>query len=1047
MSEIKKWKAIGLHDDTTAEVGQTIRVKTVDENNLPTEWEAVNIQADWNQNDETASDCIKNRPFGIEVGAILPETTIEVPDGSDGELPIETEIDLVEGNTYIVTWNGVEYTCVAQKWEIDGVTRGIIIGDLGFVNTGELVTGEPFIIGDLNEEMAAEIGVPTVLGVFDGSTSVTVSIKGEVVKKIDNKYLEPFEIVNNTEIAEVFPETELSLTVNDGWPQYTSNFIPIVAGKTYNVIYDNVEYECICKTHTVEDITTKYLGSLEFMSGSDNSEYPFAIISNRGLNNTVFYSGSNGEYGASDVAHPHTFAIYLNENKNTVRIKTEYLPEPLQFGNEITEILLETTSTIDPEVSNNISLPNIINVVEGNVYIVNYNGAGYTCTAQAYTENGMSAICLGNLGAITGGENTGEPFVIVCNNAEVAAEMGAGVGIMPLDGSTSVTLSITGKVIKKLNSKYLDEALQFGETIKELLPETTLEIDWENMDGAVPYPNKIGLIVGTTYAVQWNGVEYNCIAQDVYVPNNGSTIYFGVGVGNVGAMTGGENTGEPFAIVDASLLIGIELGVPCLIQAVDESITSVTLSITGPGIKKLNNKYLDLEWTPSKKPATRVEVFPETIVNATGDTILLTEEFIASAEDKAPYIVTWNGKEYICNAMFLSNQFTIGNLYLINNTNFAPNTGEPFLFFTTGQNLTISYTDEGSATFKIDRGYYDTLPHEFAPANYTITTDIPANKEATNDGQLSQAEYVLKHGGKVFATVDGRDVEILSMIADTVDSYHNFSWRDRLNGNIYTMPGAQTNWKAQTPAVDRMDILLRYDNSSSSGNVPPKKFKFTVDENGNLMSSDEDGTNQKKYLTESDGSGLNVPVTSADNGKFLRVVDGAWAASIPEDYVTEEELNSKGYLTQHQSLADYAKTSEVDTKIANLVNSAPDKLNTLDELAAALGDDENFANTVTTELGKKINSSDLASWAKAANKPTYTASEVGAAPSSHTHTEYAPKASPVFTGSISLGRKANSTIGTNSVAEGKDTTASGHWSHAEGYNTTASGIYSHAEGY
>ena len=38
----------------------------------------------------------------------------------------------------------------------------------------------------------------------------------------------------------------------------------------------------------------------------------------------------------------------------------------------------------------------------------------------------------------------------------------------------------------------------------------------------------------------------------------------------------------------------------------------------------------------------------------------------------------------------------------------------------------------------------------------------------------------------------------------------------------------------------------------------------------------------------------------------------------------------------------------VDTKINNLVDSAPDLLNTLNELAAALGDDENFATNVTT---------------------------------------------------------------------------------------------------
>ena len=73
----------------------------------------------------------------------------------------------------------------------------------------------------------------------------------------------------------------------------------------------------------------------------------------------------------------------------------------------------------------------------------------------------------------------------------------------------------------------------------------------------------------------------------------------------------------------------------------------------------------------------------------------------------------------------------------------------------------------------------------------------------------------------------------------------------------------------------------------------------------------------------------------------------------------------------------------------------------------------------------------------------------------------APKANPEFTGSVSLGRKANTTIGTNSIAIGNKVTASGNessaigsFSTAEGdyacacgYNAKASGDYSHAEGF
>jgi len=52
----------------------------------------------------------------------------------------------------------------------------------------------------------------------------------------------------------------------------------------------------------------------------------------------------------------------------------------------------------------------------------------------------------------------------------------------------------------------------------------------------------------------------------------------------------------------------------------------------------------------------------------------------------------------------------------------------------------------------------------------------------------------------------------------------------------------------------------------------------------------------------------------------------------------------------------------------------------------------------------------------------------------------------VFTGSISLGRKENTTVGSNSIAVGYNVEASGYKSKAEGSNTVASGENTHAEG-
>ena len=76
------------------------------------------------------------------------------------------------------------------------------------------------------------------------------------------------------------------------------------------------------------------------------------------------------------------------------------------------------------------------------------------------------------------------------------------------------------------------------------------------------------------------------------------------------------------------------------------------------------------------------------------------------------------------------------------------------------------------------------------------------------------------------------------------------------------------------------------------------------------------------------------------------------------------------------SLAGYDTSAQVDAKINALINGAPGALNTLNELAAALGDDSNFASTMTTALAAKANTSSLASVATSgsyndlSNRPT-----------------------------------------------------------------------------
>lgn len=68
----------------------------------------------------------------------------------------------------------------------------------------------------------------------------------------------------------------------------------------------------------------------------------------------------------------------------------------------------------------------------------------------------------------------------------------------------------------------------------------------------------------------------------------------------------------------------------------------------------------------------------------------------------------------------------------------------------------------------------------------------------------------------------------------------------------------------------------------------------------------------------------------------------------------------------------------IDDAVAALVNGAPGALDTLAELAAALGNDPDFASTVMQEIGTKADTTDVQSWlaGKADTGHTHTASDI-----------------------------------------------------------------------
>jgi len=77
------------------------------------------------------------------------------------------------------------------------------------------------------------------------------------------------------------------------------------------------------------------------------------------------------------------------------------------------------------------------------------------------------------------------------------------------------------------------------------------------------------------------------------------------------------------------------------------------------------------------------------------------------------------------------------------------------------------------------------------------------------------------------------------------------------------------------------------------------------------------------------------------------------ADAADELLITDVSANQSKKITKANLTSGLATETYVDNEVAGLVDSAPATLDTLNELAAALGDDPNFATTVATNIGTK----------------------------------------------------------------------------------------------
>ena len=137
----------------------------------------------------TSWNDLTDKPFGetTTVKEVLAEYQPPFSPGSGddafGTFYIMNPFEIVPGEKYIVSWNGVEYLSTAA--EIRGVQVLGNLSDLGMEDTGE-----PFVI-QMQGGQPDAIGYAVIVP-YDGSTTLTISIRQEVttVQKISGKYVE-----------------------------------------------------------------------------------------------------------------------------------------------------------------------------------------------------------------------------------------------------------------------------------------------------------------------------------------------------------------------------------------------------------------------------------------------------------------------------------------------------------------------------------------------------------------------------------------------------------------------------------------------------------------------------------------------------------------------------------------------------------------------------------------------------------------------------------------------------------------------------------------
>lgn len=264
--------------------------KTIDVKYLP---EEATAQADWNQNNEAASDYIKNRPFYENIGDNTLVDNLTTADYSSGNKP---SCNFVVGRAYTVVWNGIAYDVVCQ----DSSGYNALISD---------EDGHLFYIDD--------VGGNDLYISSQESEDYTVSIYEhvDILKTIDTKYLPEYLHLVESIVREPLL-AEMEITLSDNMYQYDDPIAPLLdVGTTCIVNWNGTEYKCEVWDND-NSSNERYLGNPAILNEGEDTGEPFYIY--------IYLTQGYKIYGTGD---PSTLTVSIDIGvPGAGTIDSKYIP-------------------------------------------------------------------------------------------------------------------------------------------------------------------------------------------------------------------------------------------------------------------------------------------------------------------------------------------------------------------------------------------------------------------------------------------------------------------------------------------------------------------------------------------------------------------------------------------------------------------------------------------------------------------------------------------------------------------------------------------------